>query len=57
MESEVIRNIVEEMEEGLPVLLGIFDDNYAFALPESSRTSNFELLKRVIEDYFHSMYE
>lgn len=57
MESEVIRNIVEEMEEGLPVLLGIFDDNYAFALPESSRTSNLELLKRVIEDYFHTMYE
>lgn len=56
MESEIISNIVEEMEEHLPVLLGIFDDNYTFALPESSRRRN-GLLNRVLEDYFHTMYE
>lgn len=57
MESEVIRDIAEEMEESLPVCLGIFDDNYAFALPETLRTSNRELLFRVLEDYFLTMYE
>lgn len=57
MESEIISNIVEEMEEHLPVLLGIFDDNYTFALPESSRRSSGYLLNRVLEDYFHTMYE
>lgn len=57
LESEIIRNIVEEMEESLPVLLGIFNDNYAFALPESQGTSKHKLMLRVIEDYFHTMYE
>lgn len=57
MESEIICNIAEEMEESLPVLLGIFDDNYAFALPETLRTSNSQLLIRVLEDYFLAMYE
>lgn len=57
MEAEVISNIVEEMEEHLPVLLGIFDDNYTFALPESLRRTNGCLLNRVLEDYFHTMYE
>lgn len=57
MESDVIREIVEEMEESLPVLLGIFTENYTFALPEPSRTSNKVLLTKVLEDYFHIMYE
>jgi len=57
MESEIICNIAEEMEESLPVLLGIFDDNYAFALPETLRTSKSQLLIRVLEDYCLAMYE
>lgn len=56
MESELIKEIVEEMEENLPVLLGIFDENYAFALPENSRKSNVTVLSKVLEDYFHTMY-
>jgi hypothetical protein len=57
MESNVIKEIVEEMEESLPILLGVFNENYAFALPESSRNSDKELLTKVLEDYFHTMYE
>lgn len=57
MESDVIKDIVEEMEENLPVLLGIFNENYAFALLEPSRNSDKDLLTKVLEDYFHTMYE
>ncbi len=57
VEAEIISTIIETMEETLPVLLGIFNDDYAFALPEATQKSSKMILYTVLEDYYQAMYE